>query len=117
MAVLALIAGLGAWRLRLSPWWILIPGLIATAVAILLYSPVASCDAAQSVSLAFGGAIIFAVGFHLGAALAAVIDGVRLARERAYRRAALRLLPFLVGAALAVATLALALFSLLGCLS
>ena len=117
MAVLAVIAAAAAWRLRISAWWLLVPGLAATGVAVLLYSPVAGCDAADSVGVAFGGAIIVGVGFHIGTALAALIDAIRLLRERAFRRAAHRLLPFLAGAALAFGTFAVAVFALLSCVS
>ena len=117
MAAIAIVVGIAAWRLRLSAWWILLPGLAATGVAVLLYSPVASCNAEYSVSTAFGGAIVVAIGLHLGTALAALVEGIQFVRDGAYWRAARRLLLLLLGAALGVATFALALFALLGCLS
>lgn len=117
VAAIAIVAGIAAWRLRLSTWWILVPALAATGVAALLYSPVASCDAAHSVGTAFGGAILVAIGLHLGTALAALLEGIQFIREGAYRRAARRLLLLLLGAALGVATFVLALFAVLGCLS
>jgi hypothetical protein len=117
MAVIALLAGFAAWRLRLSAWWILIPGTVAVGIAVLLYSPVASCNASQSAETAFAAAIVIGVGFYLGTSVAAVMEGIALAREHDYSRAAWRLLPFLAGAALAIVTAVLALFSLLGCLS
>jgi hypothetical protein len=117
MALIAVVVGLLTWRLRLSAWWILVPGLVATGVVVVLYSPVASCNAADSVGTAFGGAIIVAVGLHLGTAIAALLDGIRLAVEREYKRAARRLLPVLAGAALALVTLTVALAAIVGCLS
>jgi hypothetical protein len=117
IGVLAVLAGAVASRLRLSPWWVLLPGAIATGVAAILYSPVATCDAADSVELGFAGAILIAIGFYVGTSLTALVDAIRLARKGATRRAALRLLPFFIGAALAFGTFLLAILSLLSCLN
>ena len=115
IVVVAVLAAVAAWRLRISPWWVLASGAAATGIALLLYSPVAGCDAGDSVGLAFGTAAIVGIGLHVGTALTAVADGVRLAREGARRRAALRVLPLLLGGALAVVTFFVAIFALLSC--
>jgi hypothetical protein len=117
IGVLAVLAAALASRLRLSPWWVLLPGAIATGVAAILFSPVATCDAADSVELGFAGAILIAIGFYVGTSLTALVDAIRLVRRGAKGRAALRLLPFFIGAALAFGTFSLAILSFLSCLN
>jgi hypothetical protein len=117
IGVLAVVAATLASRFRVSPWWVLVPGAIATAVAVLFFSPVSACNAADSVEVAFGIAILVAIGFYVGTALTALVDGIRLVRRGATGPALLRLLPFLLGAALAGGTFFLAIFAILSCVS
>jgi hypothetical protein len=118
MVVLAVAAAAMAWHFRLSSWWLLVPGAVSAAVAILLYSRVSTCDAATSTERIFGGAIVFAVAFGGATSLTALFGAIRLARRGAGSRAiALQIVAFLSGGALAVGAFVLLVASLFHCLS
>jgi hypothetical protein len=113
----AVIVGTLASRFRISPWWLLMPGAVASGVALLLFSPVAGCDAADAQEATFAVAALIGIGFYASTSVAAFVDGVRFVRRGTAARAGLRILPFLVGAALAVGTFFLALIALLSCVA
>jgi hypothetical protein len=115
-AVLAVLAAGAAFRPRLSPWWGLAPGALASAVANFCTRVCRTAKSAHSTQLWFAGAVIFAIAFYGATSFTALLDVIGLVRRGSTRRAALRLLPFLIGATFALGTLALVVASLTGCL-
>jgi hypothetical protein len=57
VGIVAVVVGGLVSRLRISPWWVLVPGGVATAVAALLYAPVADCKAADAQEAARDAAV------------------------------------------------------------
>ena len=117
VAVLGAAGAAIAARLRLSPWWLLPPGVIAAVFAALLYSPISTCQESQAEGKAFGGAVLATSALFAAMALKGLIDVVRLGRTGEARRAARRLIPFLLGTVLAVGALFLALLAYINCLA
>jgi hypothetical protein len=116
LAVVAIVVAGLLTRLRISPWWILVPGGIAALTAFALYSPISSCTSTESEGVAFGVAILASLTLFAAFGLTGLFDAIRLARAGAGRVAAGRLGLFLLGAVLVFGTLVLWVAAVFSCL-
>jgi hypothetical protein len=114
--LLAVFAAAALSRRRVSPWWIFLPASGSAAVAAYLFSPVSTCHERDAVEYTFAIAILAGLGLYTTSALTALFDAVRLARSGAAGRAAARLVPFVLSAALAVGTFFLWIGAVLSCI-
>jgi uncharacterized membrane protein len=97
VGAIAIGVAFGASKLGISPWWILVPGGLATALLALLAPQEATCDAAEAVGWAYLIGVLVALASFVLTPLTAFVDAIR-------HRAAARLLPALPAAALAIVT-------------
>jgi hypothetical protein len=112
--VATLVAGVVS-RLRISPWWLLVPGGIAAVTAFALYSPIASCNSTESEGVAFAVAILACLALFTAFGLSGLFDAIRFFRAGAGRVAAGGLGRLLLGAVLAFGTLVLGLAGAFSC--
>jgi hypothetical protein len=83
MGVGAVVVAAGATACRISPWWIFGVGSLVGAATLLLAARVenGSCGSPTALTRAFELATALSFTLYAAAALASVIDGVRLRRE------------------------------------
>ena len=113
----AALLGAGASRKGFSPWWTLLLAAATAAIALSQRADAAECGGRDSAEAVFAYATLGAVGLFTTAALTALFDAVRFARSGRKGLAAVRLVPLLLGVALAFGTFVLWVATLVSCLS
>jgi hypothetical protein len=119
LGVLVVAALVGAFlsKLRVPPWWTLLVAAAALAIALTQRADVATCDARSSSEAVFAYGALAAVVLFAAAALTSLFDAIRFARSGEKGPASARVVPLVLGAALAFGTFVLWLFTVLTCLS